>query len=71
MRGGRSFVEPRFAQRFDGLMHRGHPTVGTGYGARLSSAEAIDAWLAVAKRGDRLVTHPSPAEANSRRGCGT
>jgi len=52
-------------------MHRGHPTVGTGYGARLSSAEAIDAWLAVAKRGDRLVTHPSPAEANSRRGCGT
>ncbi|MDG4836307.1 Nif3-like dinuclear metal center hexameric protein [Micromonospora sp. WMMD967] len=53
----RAFVEPLFAQRFNGLMRRGHPTVRTVYGACFPSAEVIDAWLAVARRGDLLVTH--------------
>ncbi|SCL69841.1 Nif3-like dinuclear metal center hexameric protein [Micromonospora chersina] len=53
----RAIVEPHFAQRFNGLMRRGHPTVRTVYGACFPSAEVIDAWLAVAERGDLLVTH--------------
>jgi putative NIF3 family GTP cyclohydrolase 1 type 2 len=53
----RAFVEPQFAQRFNGLMRRGHPTVRAVYGACLPSAEVLDAWLAVAERGDLLVTH--------------
>ncbi|MFU8876302.1 Nif3-like dinuclear metal center hexameric protein [Micromonospora sp. SL4-19] len=53
----RGFVEPRFAQRFNGLMRRGYPMVGAVYGACLPSAEVLDAWLAVAERGDLLVTH--------------
>ncbi|WP_319463954.1 Nif3-like dinuclear metal center hexameric protein [Micromonospora sp. RTP1Z1] len=53
----RAFVEPHFAQRFNGLMRRGHPTVRTVYGACFPSAEVVDAWLAVAERGDLLVTH--------------
>jgi putative NIF3 family GTP cyclohydrolase 1 type 2 len=53
----RAFVEPRFAERFNGLMHQGDAAVGTVYGACLPSAEVLDAWLAAAERGDLLVTH--------------
>ncbi|MET7831547.1 Nif3-like dinuclear metal center hexameric protein [Micromonospora sediminicola] len=53
----RGFVEPRFAERFNGLMRRGRPDVGTVYGACFPSAEVLDAWLAVAEPGDLLVTH--------------
>jgi putative NIF3 family GTP cyclohydrolase 1 type 2 len=53
----RAFVEPRFAERFNGLMRRGSPAVATVYGACFPSAEILDAWLAVAAPGDLLVTH--------------
>lgn len=53
----RAFVEPRFAERFNGLMRRGDATVGTIYGACLPSADVLDAWLAGAERGDLLITH--------------
>src|SRR5215831_3858958 len=53
----RAFVEPRFAQRFNGLVRRGHPEVGAVYGASFPSAEVLDAWLAGARRGDLLITH--------------
>ncbi|MEU8079208.1 Nif3-like dinuclear metal center hexameric protein [Catellatospora citrea] len=53
----RAFVEPLFAQRFNGLMRRGGPTVGAVYGACFPSAEVLDAWLEVAEPGDLLVTH--------------
>jgi hypothetical protein len=39
----RAFVEPQFAQRFNGLMHRGHASVSAVYGASLPSAEVLDA----------------------------
>jgi putative NIF3 family GTP cyclohydrolase 1 type 2 len=60
----RAFVEPPFAQRFNGLMRRGHSRVGTVYGACLPSTEVLDAWLAVAERGDLLVTHHPIDERN-------
>ncbi|AEV85387.1 hypothetical protein ACWT_4367 [Actinoplanes sp. SE50] len=53
----RAFVEPRFAQRFNGLMHRGHPSVGAVHGACLPSAQVLDDWLSVARTGDLLITH--------------
>jgi hypothetical protein len=53
----RGFVEPLFAIRFNGLMRAGEPEVGTVYGACFPSAEVLDAWLAVARRGDLLITH--------------
>jgi putative NIF3 family GTP cyclohydrolase 1 type 2 len=53
----RAFVEPQFAQRFNGLMHRGHASVSAVYGASLPSAEVLDAWLSVAERGDLLIIH--------------
>lgn len=56
-RDWRRFVEPQFAERFNGLMRCCHTTVGAVYGACLPSGEVLDAWLAVAERGDLLVTH--------------
>ena len=53
----RGFVEPQFAQRFNGLMRRGRGSVGAVYGASLPSAEVLDRWLAVAQAGDLLITH--------------
>ncbi|MEH1127616.1 Nif3-like dinuclear metal center hexameric protein [Micromonospora sp. CPCC 206061] len=53
----RAFVEPQFAQRFNGLMHRGRASVGAVYGASLPSVEVLEQWLAVAQPGDLLVTH--------------
>jgi putative NIF3 family GTP cyclohydrolase 1 type 2 len=53
----RAFVEPLYAQRFNGLVRRGRPEVGTVYGASFPSADVLDAWLAVAGPGDLLVTH--------------
>jgi putative NIF3 family GTP cyclohydrolase 1 type 2 len=53
----RAFVERRYAERFNGLMRRGHGVVRTVYGACFPSADVLDAWLAVADRGDLLVTH--------------
>src|SRR4051794_18793936 len=53
----RAFVEPLYAQRFNGLVHRGSPEVGRVYGACFPSIDVLDAWLAVADRGDLLVTH--------------
>jgi putative NIF3 family GTP cyclohydrolase 1 type 2 len=53
----RAFVEPAYARRFNGLMRRGHAVVGTVYGASFPSTDVLDAWLAVADRGDLLVTH--------------
>ena len=53
----RRFVEPLFARRFNGLMRAGEPEVSAVYGACFPSAEVLDAWLAVACRGDVLITH--------------
>ncbi|GAA2491316.1 Nif3-like dinuclear metal center hexameric protein [Winogradskya humida] len=53
----RGFVEPGFSQRFNGLMRRGLESVGAVYGACLPSAHVLDAWLAVARAGDLLITH--------------
>jgi putative NIF3 family GTP cyclohydrolase 1 type 2 len=53
----RAFAEPRYAERFNGLMRRGHGRVGTVYGACFPSGDVLDAWLAVAERGDLLITH--------------
>jgi putative NIF3 family GTP cyclohydrolase 1 type 2 len=53
----RAFVEPAFAQRFNGLMHRGDTKVGTVFGACFPSAEVLDSWLSKAGRGDLLITH--------------
>jgi hypothetical protein len=53
----RAFVELRYAERFNGVMRRSHAVVGTVYGACFPSSAILDAWLAVADRGDLLVTH--------------
>lgn len=53
----RGFVEPLFARRFNGLMRAGAPEVGAVHGACFPSAEVLDAWLAVARGGDLLITH--------------
>jgi hypothetical protein len=53
----RAFVEPSFAQRFNGLVRRGGDEIGTVYGACFPSIDVLDAWLAVAERGDLLATH--------------
>ncbi len=53
----RAFVEPQFAERFNGLVRRGAPEVGRVYGACFPSTEVLDAWLTTAGRGDLLVTH--------------
>jgi putative NIF3 family GTP cyclohydrolase 1 type 2 len=53
----RAFVEPLYAKRFNGLVRRGHPSVGAIYGASFPSTDVLDAWLAVAERGDLLITH--------------
>jgi putative NIF3 family GTP cyclohydrolase 1 type 2 len=53
----RAFVEPPYAQRFNGLVRRGSPEVGRVYGACFPSVDVLDAWLAVADRGDLLITH--------------
>jgi putative NIF3 family GTP cyclohydrolase 1 type 2 len=53
----RAFVEPLYAQRFNGLVRRGDRRVGSVYGACFPSTDVLDAWLAVAEPGDLLVTH--------------
>ena len=53
----RAFVEPLYAQRFNGLVRRGGHEVGAVYGACFPSESVLDAWLATAERGDLLVTH--------------
>jgi putative NIF3 family GTP cyclohydrolase 1 type 2 len=53
----RRWVEPRFAELFNGLMFRGDDTVRRVSGACFPSAAVLDTWLAGAGRGDLLVTH--------------
>jgi putative NIF3 family GTP cyclohydrolase 1 type 2 len=53
----RTWVEPRFAELFNGLMFRGDDTVHQVSGACFPSAAVLDTWLATAGRGDLLVTH--------------
>ena len=60
----RAFVEPLYAKRFNGLLRRGSGEVGTVYGACFPSTAVLDAWLAVAQRGDLLITH-HPLDARS------
>jgi putative NIF3 family GTP cyclohydrolase 1 type 2 len=62
----RAFVEPLYAKRFNGLVRRGRPCVGTVYGASFPSAEVLDAWLSMARPGDLLITH-HPVDAR----CGS
>ena len=65
----RAYVEPLYARRFNGLLRRGHATVGTVYGACFPSADVLDAWLSVARRGDLLITHhPIDARCGSPEG---
>ena len=62
----RAFVEPLYAKRFNGLVRRGRASVGTVNGACFPSADVLDAWLAVARPGDLLITH-HPVDAR----CGS
>src|SRR5262245_33140414 len=60
----RGFVERLFAQRFNGLMRAGEPDVGAVYGACFPSVEVLDRLLAVAHRGNMLITH-HPVDARN------
>ena len=65
----RSYVEARFAERFNGLMLRGGPEVGTVFCSVFPTPDVIDGFLARGSAGDLLLLHhPIDMECGDPRG---
>jgi putative NIF3 family GTP cyclohydrolase 1 type 2 len=56
-RGWREWMTPTFAERFNGLMIEGAPTVRRVFAATFPSAEVLDRWIPRSLPGDVLITH--------------
>lgn len=69
-RSWRSWIEPAFATRFNGLMLRGGPTVRTAFLAAFPSKTVLRTFLERAESGDLLfVHHPIDLESGDPRGA--